>query len=279
METISNCPICNKNLFTPFITCTDYTVSQKDFQIVTCNECSFKFTNPKPTNEDLGSYYKSNDYISHTNSDKGWFNKLYKTVRNYTIDKKVKALSKYNAPSKTLLDIGCGTGEFLNAAKIKQWHVTGLEPGVDARNLAIKNYGLHVFDIDHLAKLKPQSFDVITMWHVLEHIPNLHETIKQLKQILAPNGTLIVAVPNSNAIEAKNFGRFWAAYDVPRHLNHFSAKNVINLLKINNLDVCSTKPMIFDPFYIAMLSAKYQNKSPFFGLVLGIYHGLRTNVF
>jgi 2-polyprenyl-3-methyl-5-hydroxy-6-metoxy-1,4-benzoquinol methylase len=279
MEFLKNCPICNNDQFITFITCTDYTVSKTDFHIVSCNQCNFKFTNPIPALSELGSYYQSEEYISHSNSDKGWFNKLYKAIRNYTINKKVKALRKYKAPSKTLLDIGCGTGEFLNVAKQNKWLVTGLEPGERARNYAINTYGLTVYDLSHLESIEPKSFDVITMWHVLEHVPNLQATIRQLKNILSETGTIIIAVPNSNALEAKSFGRYWAAYDVPRHLNHFKSQNIIKLLKTNGLDLISTKAMVFDPFYIAMLSAKYQGKSTIVGFLTGIFHGIRTNLF
>jgi 2-polyprenyl-3-methyl-5-hydroxy-6-metoxy-1,4-benzoquinol methylase len=278
METLNACPICNGQNFEPFIKCIDYTVSKETFQIVQCKDCDFKFTNPRPLQSEIGKYYESEDYISHSNSKKGLFNLAYQTIRNITLQGKVKLVNSFNTETKKLLDIGCGTGEFLNAAKTAGWTVEGLEPGENARSYGIKTFGLTVNDLSYLANLKSETFDVITMWHVLEHVPNLHETLQQIRKILKPNGRLIIAVPNCEAFEEGKYSSVWAAYDVPRHLNHFTVKTATNLFKINNLEVFNKKSMPFDPFYISMLSEKYKGAGIIGMGAQGLIKGIQSNL-
>lgn len=278
METLNNCPICNGLNFEPFIICTDYTVSKENFQIVICKKCDFKFTNPRPSQSEIGKYYESEDYISHSNSKKGLFNLAYQTIRNITLLGKVKLINSFNSETKKLLDIGCGTGEFLNAAKSAGWTVEGLEPGENARSYGAKNFGLTVNDLSHLQNLQAETFDIITLWHVLEHVPNLHETLQLIRKILKPNGTLLIAVPNCEAFEEGNYSNLWAAYDVPRHLNHFTVKTATNLFKINNLEVINKKSMPFDPFYISMLSEKYKGAGIIGMGAKGLINGIQSSL-
>lgn len=278
MEILNACPICNSSKFEPFKECKDYTVSNETFQIVKCNNCEFKFTNPRPAASEIGKYYESEDYISHSNSKKGLFNMAYQTIRNITLKNKVKLIESFEMQWKKLLDIGCGTGEFLNAAKLSGWAVEGLEPGDSARNYGISNYNLKVNELDYLNKLTEDSFDVITMWHVLEHVPNLHDTIQHLNRVLKPNGTIVIAVPNCEAFEEQKYNAFWAAYDVPRHLNHFTVKTLTNLFEINNLKVIDKKTMPFDPFYISMLSEKYAGGGIVKMGAMGIINGAKSNM-
>lgn len=278
METLNNCPICDGQKFEPFIICTDYTVSKETFQIVQCKNCDFKFTNPRPLQSEIGKYYESEDYISHSNSKKGLFNLAYQTIRNITLQGKVKLINSFNSETKKLLDIGCGTGEFLNAAKSAGWIVEGLEPGENARNYGAKTFGLSVNDLSHLENLQAETFDVITMWHVLEHVPNLNQTLQLIRKILKPKGTLVIAVPNCEAFEEVKYSNVWAAYDVPRHLNHFTVKSATNLFKINNLEVINKKSMPFDPFYISMLSEKYKGAGIIGMGAKGLINGIQSNL-
>lgn len=278
METLNNCPICDGQKFEPFIICTDYTVSKETFQIVQCKNCDFKFTNPRPLQSEIGKYYESEDYISHSNSKKGLFNLAYQTIRNITLQGKVKLINSFNSETKKLLDIGCGTGEFLNAAKSAGWIVEGLEPGENARNYGAKTFGLTVNDLNHLENLQAETFDVITMWHVLEHVPNLNQTLQLIRKILKSKGTLVIAVPNCEAFEEVKYSNVWAAYDVPRHLNHFTVKSATNLFKINNLEVINKKSMPFDPFYISMLSEKYKGAGIIGMGAKGLINGIQSNL-
>lgn len=256
MEHLTKCPICQDEKFSRFLNCKDYTVSKEDFTIVICDKCGFVFTNPRPEPENLGVYYKSEDYVSHSNTNKGLIHKLYQLVRNYTLDQKYKLVRKWAKPAN-LLDIGCGIGAFLDRCKQKGVTVVGIEPDDTARNFGKSNFGLDVFEEMHLANIPDHSFDAITMWHVLEHVSDLNERIRQLKRILKPEGTLFVALPNMASYDAQVYKQCWAAYDVPRHLYHFKKEDVKNLFAKVDMKVVDRLPMKFDSYYVSMLSEKY----------------------
>ncbi len=275
MEILKNCPICNASEFKLFLECKDYTVSQETFKIVECNSCGFKFTNPRPEENRLGEYYKSEEYISHSNTKKGFINSAYQIVRKYTLLKKLQLISEF-FKTGNILDIGCGTGEFLNTLKEAKWDTMGIEPSESVRRMAIENYGLDVGGEEGLKELTAESFDVITMWHVLEHVPHLNERVEELKRLLKPKGVLVVAVPNCSSLDAKKYGQYWAAYDVPRHLYHFSPKDIESLFKRHKMNVFRTLPMVFDSFYVSLLSEKYHTgKSSIFSAV---WNGLISNL-
>ncbi|MBI2272005.1 MAG: methyltransferase domain-containing protein [Bacteroidetes bacterium] len=263
MEILKTCPICNSAEYTEFLTCTDYTQSKKEFTIVQCKSCGFKFTNPRPDTTEIGSYYKSEEYISHSDTTKGLINRLYHLVRKYTLAKKLQLVVRLcGSPSakdqKSLLDIGCGTGAFLKICNDAGFKCIGIEPDVDARKLAINNYKLDVRSESELNTLQIESFDIITMWHVLEHVHDLNGRIIKIKDLLKPGGWAIIAVPNCNSLDAKHYGKEWAAYDVPRHLYHFTPKDINELFKKYGMKVIETFPMRFDSFYVSMLSEKYK---------------------
>lgn len=262
MEELKNCPICNHSSFSHFLNCIDYTVSRKTFNIVSCEYCGFKFTNSRPEKEAIGKYYESEDYISHSNSKKGLFNIIYQAVRKYTIRKKVKLISNISRKKKegkSILDIGCGTGEFLNACKNKGWRTLGIEPGKQARKYAISHYGIEVKEESALTSLEDQTFDVITLWHVLEHVHELNERMRELRRLVKPEGKLIIAVPNYLSYDAAHYGTYWAAYDVPRHLYHFSPNTMTQLLGNYGIQIQKMLPMKFDSFYVSLLSEKYKS--------------------
>ena len=264
MKKIKICPICDGKSFSPYLECLDYSVSKESFQLVSCDSCSFVFTNPRPESKNLGKYYVSENYISHTNKKTGLFNILYQTVRRLSIKSKIKLIKSY-VHIGSILDLGCGTGEFLFGCKKIGWQTTGIEPSEIARNQAIKNLKLDVKKETELTKFKNDSFDIITLWHVLEHIENLEDIIKNLYRILKPNGTIFIAVPNLNSYDANYYKSFWAAYDVPIHLWHFSKKTISLIFKKNKLRLVKTKPLIFDSFYVSLLSEKYKkNKAKYF---------------
>lgn len=275
MERIEKCPVCDSGEFMAFLNCKDYTVSRETFSIVECSSCNFKFTNPRPPIEKLGEYYKSEEYISHSNTSKGFINSIYQSVRKYTLLKKLQLISKFYKTGN-LLDIGSGTGEFLNTCKNAKWNVLGIEPDERARKLSTENYSINVKpeeDIDHLLT---GSFDVITMWHVLEHVPLLNKRIEDLKRLIKPNGIIIIAVPNCNSLDAKIYKEDWAAYDLPRHLYHFTPKDIEKLFKKHDLKLVNTLPMIFDSFYVSMLSEK--NRTGKINLLRSMWNGLRSNL-
>ena len=258
-ELLSSCPVCGGNVLKDYLECTDYTVSKERFKLQACNSCGFVFTNPRPTAADIGVYYKSEDYISHTNSKKGLFNSVYQLARKRAINSKLSILDKYKQGTKTLLDYGCGTGEFLNQAQLNGWNTKGIEPDPEARAKAITNYQLEVKDPSLLNTFKDGEFAAITLWHVLEHVHDLNNAIQQFERILSNDGVLVIAVPNYKSNDAKIYGEHWAAYDVPRHLYHFSIGSVEQLMKKHGLLIQGIQSLFFDPFYIALLSEKYKN--------------------
>ena len=261
MKTLTLCPICKTQSFEPFVTCKDYTVSEQNFNIVSCNNCNFKFTNPRPEDEKLGDYYKSEDYISHSNTNKGIISKLYKSVRNYTLKKKLKLIIKYVSRG-TILDYGCGTGMFLKVCQDAGWKSFGMEPDKGARKIA-SEMGLNTFsDKERIQTyIRAEKFDIITLWHVLEHVTDLEETLNFFKEKLNQNGALIIAVPNYTSYDAKHYKEHWAAYDVPRHLYHYEIETIQKLLNRFSFKLVETKPMKFDSFYVSMLSEKYKTGS------------------
>ncbi len=236
----------------------DYSVSGEVFDLELCSDCDLVFTNPRPKLEESPRYYQSEAYISHTNSKEGLMNKAYQWARQRAIKGKIGHLSQYIEQKGSLLDYGCGTGEFLNAAQLAGWHVRGLEIDAGARQQALQNHGLTVEDPIQLSNIPSDSIQVITLWHVLEHVHSLKETVAHFQRCLQPGGYLVIAVPNRTAYDASKFGPFWAAWDVPRHLYHFSEEPVRNLMSKNGFKHLNIKGMFFDPFYITLLSTRYK---------------------
>ena len=248
----------------------DYMVSGETFSIVRKHAQSYLETQPVP--ELLEPYYESDAYVSHTDATDSLFEKAYQFVKQITLKQKVRSIGKFTSSENKLLDFGAGTGDFLQAAKNKGWKVNGVEPNEQARNLASKK-GLHL--LSSLEELNEEQFDAITLWHVLEHVPNLQETLNRLQALLKPGGILIIAVPNYKSWDAKKYKAFWAAYDVPRHLWHFDREAMKNLFP-KSLPQTKTKPMWFDAFYVCLLSEKYRTGKT--SWIKGILHGLRSNL-
>jgi 2-polyprenyl-3-methyl-5-hydroxy-6-metoxy-1,4-benzoquinol methylase len=272
LETLENCPVCNKSSFSNYLNVEDYTVSHREFTIQQCNACYFLFTNPRPPEDEIGAYYQSQDYISHHDDAKDLMSKIYTYVRDYTIGQKVKMINGLSAKKGSLLDIGCGTGNFVNAMKIDGWQISGTEPDSGARDVAAKRVGANIFEHIQTSELQDQKFDVITMWHVLEHVHRLNETLDWLSNHLADNGTIIIAVPNPQSFDATQYGRFWAAYDVPRHLYHFTKGTMKQLVEKHNMGIRKVLPMWFDSFYVGMLSTKYKAKK------INLFDSIKTGI-
>lgn len=256
---IEACPVCESKAFTNSSICKDHSVSGESFALVRCNQCGFVFTNPRPEESELGRYYQSEDYVSHQNKANNPINFVYKLVRSKTLKDKEQLLSKYTDTGR-LLDVGCGTGHFAVHAQRKGWSVTAVEKDKQARSIAKASLRSEV--LDDLAQIpaKPK-YNAITLWHVLEHLPDLNGTITRLRSLLKKEGRLFVAVPNKNSWDAQHYKEYWAAYDVPRHLYHFTQDTMRTLLKKHKLKIEAVVPMPFDAYYVAMLSEKYKTGS------------------
>jgi 2-polyprenyl-3-methyl-5-hydroxy-6-metoxy-1,4-benzoquinol methylase len=256
-----------------FLTVKDYSVSQETFDLYHDETLDMLITHPQPSLDILGKYYESADYISHTDSKRSLFEKAYHFVKNIALKNKLDLINSHQPSKGQILDIGAGTGEFLAVAGKDGWKTVGVEPSDKAKAIA-KNKGVSF--VENTSELESQSFDIISMWHVLEHVPNLDEQIKELKRLLKPTGTLIVAVPNFKSFDAKHYGNFWAAYDVPIHFWHFSKKAIQLLFDKENMELQKVLPMKFDSFYVSLLSEKYKNGK--MNYIKAFLIGLQSNI-
>ena len=255
-----------------FLTVKDYSVSQETFDLYHDEILDMLITHPQPSMEDLGKYYESEDYISHTDSKRSLFEKLYHFIKNIALKNKLNLINSLQSNKGRILDIGAGTGDFLSVAKSNGWQTTGVEPSDRAKTIAI-NKGVSF--VEQTSELENHSFDVISMWHVLEHVPDLDKQIKELKRLLKPTGSLIIAVPNFKSFDAKHYGKFWAAYDVPIHFWHFSKTAIKVLFEKEEIKLEKILPMKFDSFYVSLLSEKY--KSGKMNFIKAFFIGLQSN--
>ena len=273
----NTCPCCNSTNIAEALQAKDYTVSQTNFSIWHCNNCTARFTQDVPDIHHIGPYYQSTAYISHSDTKEGFINKLYHLVRNFTLKKKQNlVIAETNVAKGNLLDVGAGTGAFSQTMKNAGWEVTGLEPDPTARKVALEKFELLLDIPDSLFQLPANSFDAITMWHVLEHVHDLQGYLQQYHTILKPNGKVFIAVPNYTSGDADTYQEFWAAYDVPRHLYHFSPKSMEMLANLKGFRVKAFKPMWFDSFYVSMLSEQYKNGGKG-NLIKAFFNGLASN--
>ena len=256
-----------------YLTVKDHSVSKKTFGLYHDEKLDLLVTFPKPTETELPRYYESDDYISHTDGKRSLFEKVYQYIKNIALKNKLELINNLNPQKGKLLDIGAGTGDFLLVAKQNDWQITGIEPNGKARNIAI-NKGISFIEKSEL--LEKHSFDVITMWHVLEHVSDLELQIKELKRLLKPSGTILIAVPNFNSYDSKYYGSYWAAFDVPRHLWHFSKTAIKLLFEKQNLHLQKVIPMKFDAFYVSLLSEKYRKGK--MNLIKAFFVGLKSNI-
>jgi 2-polyprenyl-3-methyl-5-hydroxy-6-metoxy-1,4-benzoquinol methylase len=236
-------------------------------------ELDMLLTYPQPSLDVLGKYYESVDYISHTDSKRSLFEKAYHFVKNIALKNKLDLINSLQKEKGSILDVGAGTGDFLSVAKKDGWKTIGVEPSAKAKKIALEKGVSFVNETNELAS---HSFDVITMWHVLEHVPNLEEQIKELKRLLKPSGSLIVAVPNHKSYDAQYYKSYWAAYDVPIHFWHFSKKAIKELFSREDMELKKILPMKFDSFYVSLLSEKYKNGKMNF--IKAFYIGLKSNM-
>jgi len=269
---VHECPVCNSNVFSPFLTCTDFFVSGEKFRIKECDSCGFKITEDVEDEENIGPYYQSERYISHSNTSKGFVNSVYHKVRKHMLGQKRKLVEKVSPGQKgSILDVGTGTGFFLDEMKRQGWQTTGTEKSSDARWFSKSEFGLNVLPTGQLFGFKENLFDIVTLWHVLEHVHQINANMEAFYKILKKGGALIIAVPNHSSYDAGHYREYWAAFDVPRHIWHFAPEQMKSFGEKFGFTLSEIHPMPFDPFYVSLLSEKYKKSKP--ALLKGMFHG------
>ena len=270
--TINACPLCGGAHLKRAMTCTDFYASGEQFDLYTCEDCGFTFTQGVPVEAEIGRYYETPDYISHSDTKKGAMNAIYHHVRQYMLGRKARLVMK-ESHRKTgrILDIGTGTGYFAHTMQNKGWEVEAVEKSGQARNFAREHFGLNVRPEAALKELVPGTFDVITLWHVMEHLEHLDETWELLRELLTEKGVLIVAVPNCSSYDAMKYGKYWAAYDVPRHLWHFTPATIQQFGSKHGFILAARHPMPFDAFYVSMMTEKHKGSA--YSFVKGMWTG------
>ncbi len=255
----SLCPVCSSSSVSKIIRAKDHTVSGEEFQIFECADCTLRFTQDVPDNLGIGRYYKSENYISHSNTSKGLVNTIYQAVRKRALVQKRKLIESATGVRKGhLLDVGSGTGSFAATMKNAGWNVMALEPDEQARTVGLRDHHISIESSDRFNHLPSDTYDAITLWHVLEHVHDLQGYIRQFRKLLRSTGKLFVAVPNYTSFDAMVYGENWAAYDVPRHLYHFNPRSMQRLMKLGELKVIKVMPMWYDSFYVSLLSSRYK---------------------
>jgi len=272
-----DCPFCHSQDIHPLLVAKDHTVSKDNFEVWHCGHCTNRFTQSVPDLHHIGPYYRAEAYVSHTDTNKGLINQLYHWVRSYTLGNKRRLIKRVSHMQQgSLLDIGAGTGAFAHTMSEAGWQVTALEPDPVARENAANKYGLQLHSAEEIYTLPEASFDVITLWHVLEHVHDLHGYFDRFKALLKPGGKLVIAVPNYTSKDAAIYGQHWAAWDVPRHLYHFSPAGLQHLAHLKGFAITEMHPMWFDAFYVSMLSEQYKTGAT--NLVGAFLNGLRSNI-
>lgn len=232
------------------------------------------FTEPRPPKDKLGEYYKSEEYYSHQENKKGFIPKLYERVKSVNLKHKYKIATQGKRAGK-LLDIGCGVGDFIHTAEEHGWQCTGVEPSEEAKAIAKKRIQADIYSSEDLEKIPDATFDVITMWHVLEHVDDIKWQVSQLQRLIKNDGKIVIAVPNYKSYDATYYKEKWAAYDVPRHLNHFNKETLVKIFKTNNLNLIKTDKLRWDAYYISYMSEQYRHHT--LPLIKGAYRGFVSN--
>ena len=276
-ESIVICPVCNSDQTHFALKVKDHSVSGDYFIVYECPQCSLRFTKDAPPGEKIGVYYESEDYISHSNTRKGFVNNLYHAVRSHTLATKYHLIEKSTGLKMGHhLDIGAGTGAFVKYMNGKGWKSIGVEPDERARDIALAHHATKLLPADDFESFLPESFDAISMWHVLEHVHDLYPYLDHTKKILKPGGLIFIAVPNYTSYDGMKYCAQWAAYDVPRHLYHFSPASMKWLLNAAGFQLTEMVPMWWDSYYISLLSEKYAGGHA--SMLKGFFTGLSSNM-
>lgn len=269
------CPWCGSPSNHEYIQLKDYFLSQEPFSVFECPSCHLLYTVPRPSSEKLGEYYKSENYYSHQENKHGLIPRIYESVKTVNLRRKVRLATEGLSPG-SVLDIGCGVGDFLATMADQQWHIVGIEPDLDACAIAEKRLGVKPLSPHQYSSLPDHSMDLITLWHVLEHVEDLHFQFDELNRLLKPGGRLLIALPNYTSYDAQYYGQFWAAWDVPRHLYHFNPDALRKIASSCSFEITDIQKLTWDAYYISYLSEGYQHHP--LPLLRGFFVGLFSNL-
>ena len=272
MKTI--CPWCGSSKAEIKMEVKDEFLSQEEFHLCECTNCGMLYTMPRPSKDKIGEYYKSDKYYSHQENKSGFIPKLYELVKSFNVKNKFNMATKGKTIGK-LLDIGCGVGDFIHTAEQKGWDCVGVEPSDEAKNIAKSRTKGNIIDSEKLEQIQDQNFDVITMWHVLEHVDDIKWQVNQLQRLIKDDGRIVIAVPNYKSYDSEFYQQHWAAYDVPRHLNHFDKMIIAKMFKSKELKLINTEKLVWDAYYISYISEQYMQHS--LALMRGVWRGLISN--
>ena len=272
---IDCCPICGGRNLHQALTAIDHLKTQESFEVWACDDCGFKLTQDVPDEKEIGKYYESPDYISHTDTEQGLMNKLYHVARNMMLTAKAGHVTRATGLRQGwLLDIGSGTGYFAHLMTEWGWTVRAIERSAEARQFAQQHFGLKSDDVEAFNTLQDKSFDCITLWHVLEHLQQLNIMGDKFYRWLKDEGALLIAVPNHLSTDARHYGAEWAAWDVPRHLWHFTPDTMKRFAEKHGFKIIKIIPMPLDGFYVSMLSEQYMKHKMSF--LRGFWNGLKA---
>lgn len=269
------CPWCESQKTQIHLWLKDEFLSKEEFQIYECQNCGLLFTEPRPGKDKIGEYYKSEEYYSHQENKKGFVPRLYESVKSINLKNKYKMATEGKKQGK-ILDIGCGVGDFLHIMESKGWETIGIEPSEEAQEIAKKRTKAQLYSPDAIQQLPDEHFDLITMWHVLEHVDDLKTEIAQLERMLKKGGRLLLALPNFKSYDATFYKEKWAAYDVPRHLNHFCRKSISKIFNNSGLQLTKILKLRWDAYYISYMSELYKGHS--LSLFKGAFRGMVSNI-
>jgi SAM-dependent methyltransferase len=265
------CPICGSDSYRPFLQVADRFRPEERFRLVRCTSCGLIYLNPRPTEQAILKYYQAADYDPHSEGGHGLSGKLYRLARFLNTLLKLHWLSSFSGPRRAL-DVGCGTGYFLQMLRKKGWEVAGVEPVPVAQRLA-QQKGLNV--VSRLDEAQG-PFGVITLWHVLEHLHNPADTLRQLDRLLAADGWLLLSMPNPLCLDAQYFGPSWVAYDAPRHLVHYRPQDVEHLARQTGFTIFRLAMLPFDPVYNVFLSLQQSTSLSLSQIISGPSMGIRS---
>ena len=248
----------------------DHFLTKEVFNVVEHIEGVLK-TEPDLDEKTLKKYYDSSQYSSHNNIG-GCIGFLYSLSARIMLRFKFRVLAKHINKESLIVDFGCGTGGFMSSLKKKKYNVVGVDSNKKARDKCLEK---KLTTFKSIKDFK-ENIDAITFWHSFEYVSNPNEILNQIINQSKNNLTVVIALPNYRSFDAKHYGAFWAAYDVPRHRFHYSARGIKKLMKSYGFECLKTKPMLLDAFYISIMSEKYKKSKLSF--VKGIMVGLISNL-